>query len=94
MSGNEVAIRIKTFIGDNFLDGDRKGELNDTTPLLEWEVLNSMNSALLLNFLREELSVHVPLAAINAANFRDIKSISTLVTGLMPVPVHNDTEGA
>jgi hypothetical protein len=94
MSGNEVTVRIKTFIGDNFLDGDRKGELNDMTPLLEWEVLNSMNSALLLNFLREELSVNVPLAAINAANFRDIKSISTLVTGLMPVPVHNDTEGA
>src|SRR5215469_11904686 len=94
MPGDEVATRIRVFMGENFLNGDPKGELHDTTPLLEWEILNSMNSALLLNFLREELGVRVPLAAINAANFRDIKSISTLVTGLMPVPVHNDTEGA
>lgn len=92
MSVNEVAARIRSFIGENFLGGDQKGELSDTTPLLEWEVLNSINSALLLNFLREELNVNVPLAAINAANFWDIKSISTLVTGLMPLEVHNDKE--
>lgn len=93
MSGNEVATRIRAFMGENFLDGDPKGELHDTTPLLEWEILNSMNSALLLNFLREELDVRVPLAAINAANFRDIRSISTLVEGLMPVPVPGDARG-
>jgi acyl carrier protein len=88
MSGEEVAARIRAFIGENFLDGDQKGELNDTTPLLEWEVLNSMNSALLLNFLREELGVHVPLAAMNAKNFRDIRSIAALAAGLMAVPAN------
>jgi clorobiocin biosynthesis protein CloN5 len=87
MSNDEVAARIKAFIGESFLDGDPKGELQDTTPLLEWEVLNSMNSALLLNFLREEMGVYVPLAEINQKNFRDIKAISKLVSGLMAVPV-------
>lgn len=87
MSGDEVATRIRTFIGETFLDGDPKGELHDTTPLLEWGVLNSMNSALLLNFLREEMGVHVPLAEINEKNFRAVQAISKLVTGLMAVPV-------
>ncbi|MBL1103059.1 acyl carrier protein [Streptomyces sp. 5-8] len=86
MTLDEVTPRIRTFIAESFLDGDPKGELTESTPLLEWEVLNSMNSALLLNFLREELRVEVPLASINAANFRDITSISKLVSGLTAVP--------
>jgi hypothetical protein len=85
MTLDEVTPRITTFISESFLDGDPKGELTESTPLLEWEVLNSMNSALLLNFLREQLRVDVPLSAINAANFRDIASISKLVSGLMVV---------
>jgi len=85
MTLDEVTPRITTFISESFLDGDPKGELTESTPLLEWEVLNSMNSALLLNFLREQLRVDVPLSAINAANFRDIASISKLVSDLMVV---------
>lgn len=90
MTLDEVTPRITDFIRETFLDGDPKGELTESTPLLEWEVLNSMNSALLLNFLREEMHVEVPLASINAANFRDIASISKLVSGLTAVP----TKGA
>ncbi|OIJ88235.1 hypothetical protein [Streptomyces colonosanans] len=86
MALDEITPRITTFISESFLDGDPKGELTESTPLLEWEVLNSMNSALLLNFLREELRVDVPLSSINAANFRDIAAISNLVSGLMAVP--------
>ncbi|MCK9893459.1 hypothetical protein [Frankia sp. AgB32] len=82
----EVTPRIRTFISESFLDGDPGGELTESTPLLEWEVLNSMNSALLLNFLREELRVDVPLSSITAANFRDIAAISKLVSSLMTVP--------
>lgn len=83
MSTDEVTARITAFISRSFLDGDPRGELTASTPLLEWEVLNSMNSALLLNFLREQLQVDVPLASINAVNFRDISSISKLVSSLM-----------
>lgn len=82
MTLDEVTPRIMKFISESFLEGDPKGELTETTPLLEWDVLNSMNSALLLNFLREELHVDVPLASINAANFRTVAAISLLVSGL------------
>ncbi|MET7467467.1 hypothetical protein ACFYON_05895 [Micromonospora sp. NPDC005686] len=91
MTADEVTPRIMTFIRESFLDGDPKGELTESTPLLEWEVLNSMNSALLLNFLREQLRVDVPLAAINAANFRDVASISKLVSGLRVVATEGVT---
>lgn len=93
MTLTEVTPRITTFISESFLDGDPKGELNESTPLLEWEVLNSMNSAILLNFLREELQVNVPLSEINARNFRDIAAISKLVSGLMAIPAHHGAEG-
>ncbi|HEV2641031.1 MAG TPA: hypothetical protein VGX23_38305 [Actinocrinis sp.] len=83
MTTDEVTARITAFISKSFLDGDPRGELTTSTPLLEWEVLNSMNSALLLNFLREQLQVDVPLASINAVNFRDISSIGKLVSSLM-----------
>ena len=82
MTLDEVTPRIMAFIRETFLDGDPKGELTESTPLLEWEVLNSMNSALLLNFLREQVRVDVPLGAINATNFRDVAAISKLVSGL------------
>jgi hypothetical protein len=90
MTLDEVTPQIMTFIRVNFLDGDPRSELTESTPLLEWEVLNSMNSALLLNFLREQLRVDVPLSSINAAHFRDVASISKLVSGLMVV----STKGA
>lgn len=86
--------RIKAFIAESFLDGDPKGELDESTPLLEWEVLNSLNSALLLSFLRDHLHVNVPLTEINATNFRDISAIGKLVSGLMAVPAEHNAKGA
>jgi acyl carrier protein len=84
MSGDEITTLIRNFIGEKFLDGDPKGELQDTTPLLEGGIMNSMNTAVLLNFLREKIGVRVPLKEMNGANFRDIQAISKLVTSLAP----------
>ncbi|SNR59711.1 acyl carrier protein [Actinomadura mexicana] len=92
MSIDEIKALIQNFIAENFLDGDPDGELEDTTPLLESGVLNSMNSAILLNFLREEIHVRVPLTEMNEANFRDVQAISKLVAGMVPAPA--GAEGA
>lgn len=75
----DVAEQITTFIRDRFLDGDPRGELTETSPLLEWGVLNSLQTAQLLGFLRDELGAHVPPQDINAENFRDVRHIAALV---------------
>ncbi|GAA3868192.1 hypothetical protein GCM10022227_27240 [Streptomyces sedi] len=73
---------MTAFIKERFLSGDENKELEDTTPLLEWGVLNSMNTALLLMYLRDELGVVVPPTGIVAENFKDIRSITKMVNDL------------
>ncbi|MCT2594591.1 acyl carrier protein [Streptomyces sp. N2-109] len=82
MSDDEISERISGYIRERFLSGDQQQELEETTPLLEWGVLNSMNTALLLMFIRDELNVAVPPMKINAGNFQDVKSITALVNEL------------
>ncbi|TDC72595.1 acyl carrier protein [Streptomyces hainanensis] len=82
MSADEISEKIGSYIRERFLDGDLNRELEETSPLLEWGVLNSMNTALLLMFIRDELGVAVPPKGINAGNFRDIRSITQMVIEL------------
>jgi acyl carrier protein len=52
--------------------------------LLEWGILTSMNTAILLTYLREQFGVIIPPMSITASNFRDLQSISAMVTDLLP----------
>lgn len=83
MAADEVAGRITGFIREELLDGDSRNELDMDTPLLEWGILNSLNTAKLLAFIRTDLGAFVPPLEINARNFRDVRSISALVLGLV-----------
>lgn len=57
-------------------------DLSPDTPLLEWGVLTSMNTARLLTFLREEMDVVVPATHITGRHFRDLNSVTDLVLSL------------
>ncbi len=85
MASDEVSEQITTFIRERFLDGDVRGELRDTTPLLEWGVLNSLNTAELLGFLRDRLGAHVPPQDVNARNFQDVRHIAALVRSQLQI---------
>jgi acyl carrier protein len=82
MNRTEVQTEIEEFVRTQLLDGDRSTELTATSPLLEWGVLNSMNIARLLTFIRERLGVHVPPQHIVGANFRDLHSVADLTVSL------------
>ncbi|MEU7611041.1 acyl carrier protein [Micromonospora sp. NPDC049204] len=82
MTGDDVSARITAYIRERFLDGDPQGELRVDTPLLEWGVLNSMNTALLLMFIREELGTPVPARNVNAKYFKNIATITAMVLDL------------
>jgi acyl carrier protein len=79
---DEIAEKIAAFIRDRFLDGDASGELEDTTPLLELGVLNSMNTVLLLGHIREEFGVAVPSLRINPKDLKNVRTITAMVREL------------
>lgn len=82
MSTDDITERIMVYIRERFLSGDLQLELEESTPLLDWGVLNSMNTALLLMFIRDELGVAVPPREVNARNFKDVGAITKLVDDL------------
>ena len=70
------------YVRDAFVDGDPDGSLTADTPLLEWGVLTSMNTAMLLTHIREHYGVDVPPTAITATHLRDVNSVAALVRDL------------
>ncbi|MEV0225002.1 phosphopantetheine-binding protein [Streptomyces sp. NPDC050704] len=79
---DDVSRLIGAYISEQFLDGDEDSGLKPDSPLLEWGVLNSMNTSLLLAYIRNELGVTVPSTSITGRHFRDLNSITDMVYGL------------
>jgi len=81
---DQVLDRIETFVRERFLDDSDDQSLTPTSPLLEWGILTSMNTAILLTYIRETFGVTVPPISITSGNFRDLQSITAMVEGLLP----------
>lgn len=79
---DEIAENLSAFIRDRFLEGDPDGELEDTTPLLELGVLNSLNTVLLLGHIREEFGVAVPSLRINPRDLKNVQAMTAMVREL------------
>jgi acyl carrier protein len=82
MSEDELAIRLIAFIRANFLEAGATEQIGETTPLLALGVLDSLRTAMLLNFIRDDLGTAVSPMLINAGNFKDVRSIAAMVAGL------------
>lgn len=74
--------RILAFIRERFLDNDPTVELDADTPLLEWGILNSMNTAVLLTYIRDEIGVPVPPDRMRASNLKNVHSIAAMLDEL------------
>jgi clorobiocin biosynthesis protein CloN5 len=57
-------------------------DLTKNTPLLELGVLNSIETARLVAYIRETFGVRLSPAAMTARNFRDLETIAGLVAGV------------
>ncbi len=80
----DVLTRISDYVRRELLhaeDGDTS-DLAPDSPLLEWGVLNSMNTARLLTFIRDELDVVVPPTHITGRHFRSLNAVTDLVLSL------------
>ncbi len=79
MTRTEISSRLLGFIRERFLDDDQKSDLDEGTPLLDWGILNSMNTTILLTFIRTEFESAVGPASITGQNFKDVNSITSLI---------------
>ncbi|MEU2614641.1 phosphopantetheine-binding protein [Micromonospora sp. NPDC007271] len=81
----EILRRLTSYVRQELLreqDDGVASELRADSPLLEWGVLNSMNTARLISFLREELAVEVPPTHITGRHFHSLNTVTDLVLSL------------
>ncbi|WP_306317519.1 MULTISPECIES: acyl carrier protein [unclassified Streptomyces] len=73
---------IDSYIRKEFLEGDTSVELTPSSPLLEWGILNSMNTTRLTCFVGERYDVTVSAQAMRTHNFRTIENVARMVLEL------------
>jgi acyl carrier protein len=81
MTRDELTDEVRRFIGDELLGGEHNG-LDESTPLLEWGVLDSLSVAQLLSFAEERYAVDVPEREVNPHNLKDIAAFVDLLERL------------
>lgn len=74
----EVLEQLKNYITKQVLDGKNIG-LDETTPLLEWGVINSLEIVRLLTFIRTQFNVDIPNNQMIAENFMNLSVITDMV---------------
>jgi acyl carrier protein len=87
MSEDEITEALLTFIRDNLLTESAQAPIDDTTPLLDHGILNSLKTAMLLNFARDTLGTFIPPEYLDLKNFRDVRSIAAMIHSLSD-PAH------
>jgi acyl carrier protein len=78
MQRAEVVEQLKNYIVLQVLDGKNIG-LDETTPLLEWGVINSLEIMRLLSFIQRQFHVDISSDQMVATNFVNISAIAEMV---------------
>jgi clorobiocin biosynthesis protein CloN5 len=81
MSDDEVATALTEFIRHNLVK-DMPDDIDEDTPLLERGILDSLKTAMLLNYIRDGLGTAVPPLLIDAKNFHSARTIAVMIGGL------------
>jgi acyl carrier protein len=74
--------KLSAYTERELLDGKELEEFTTTTPLLEWGLLNSIETARLVAYIREEFGVRVPPTEMVGRNFQNLESIADMVRSL------------
>ena len=79
MNKSKVLQELKHYVSQEILDGQDIG-LDDSTPLLEWGIINSMEIARMVSFIEDRFHVEIPEDKISPEYFISLSAISDLVT--------------
>jgi acyl carrier protein len=78
MRHEDIVRDLREFISERILEGEDVG-LDETTPLIEWGILNSMEMIRMVGFISERYAVDLPSDTIRLDNFKDLGSLARLV---------------
>ena len=78
MERTTIVEDLKSYFAQDILGGDDVG-LDETTPLLEWGLINSIELARLLKFVRKQFAIDLPADKLTADSFTDIASLASLI---------------
>lgn len=78
MQRSAVMEQLKTYITEKVLD-DRNIGLDETTPLLEWGVINSVEVVRLISFIRKQFNVDISPDKMAAKHFTDLRALTDFV---------------
>ncbi len=81
MKQSEILEELKGYISREILDGKDIG-LDDSTPLLEWGIINSMEIGRIVSFIQSRFHVGIPDDKILPEYFINLSAISKLVVEL------------
>jgi acyl carrier protein len=82
MQRTTIIEQLQRYIAQDILRGKDIG-LDETTPLLEWGIISSLQMIKLLNFISQEFDVDIPPDKLIAEYFTTISSIASLVVEQM-----------
>lgn len=74
---SDVTQTIKEYLEDELLEGD--AELDEDTPLLKTELIDSMGVLTLVGFIEDEYGITVGADDVSADNFHSLESITRYV---------------
>ena len=79
MQEDPIKSRLKQFILEEFLPGERPDALTDETPLVSEGVLDSLATLRLVSFLEKEFKVSLAPHEVDAEYLNTLPSIAALV---------------
>ena len=79
MEQTAIIAQLKEYFAQEVLQGKDVG-LNETTPLLEWGIINSFEMIRLINFINKQFNVDIPPGQMIADHFINILTITDLIS--------------
>lgn len=81
MKQTEILEVLKAYISREVLDGKDIG-LDESTPLLEWGIIDSMGIANLVSFIQDRFHIEIPDDMILPEHFINLSALSNLLVSL------------
>lgn len=75
----DLVTTITGFVRDELTPEELKDSFEATTPLLETGILDSLKTAVLVNFIRDKLGVRLPLEKFEPETFENVAALSAVV---------------
>jgi peptidyl carrier protein len=82
LSEQDLVDKILDHLRTRVLNGDPLGELTDTTPLLGYRLLNSIRTAELLAFIKDDLGIDIDGLELTGATMATARDLGRALTGL------------